>query len=157
MCESEESENGTPIDKEIILGDFDGDGEYENIWIEGKLGSDGMVVTPFVLKSDNSKFDGLSWDAPYGVVLYNLGRLDNSEKDFIGAIPESMSNWESYHVYRFNGKWKEVIEPFSIYMESDLNGRVEKSRIPGYLRIYENDMSSYDPTSVTSREVRLYK
>ena len=154
---SEDTENGTPIDKEIIMGDFDGDGEYENIWIEGKLDSDGMAVTPFVLKSDNPKFDGLSWDAPYGVMLYNLGKLDNSDKDFIGAIPEAMSNWESYHVYRFNGKWKEMIEPFSVYMESDLNGRVEQSRIPGYVRIYENDMSSDDPTSVTSREVRLNK
>ena len=105
-----------------------------------------------MLKSDVSKFEGPSWDAPRCVALYNLGRLDDSGKDYLGVVWISGSMWSGYHIYRYDNGWNEVIEPFSIYGFENIENRVCKSRIPGYVTIYENDPSDF---SISRREVRL--
>ena len=60
--------------------------------------------------------------------------------------------WSGYHIYRYDNGWNEVIEPFSIYGFENIENRVCKSRIPGYVTIYENDPSDF---SISRREVRL--
>lgn len=145
-----------PNDREVVSGDFDGDGKIDHIWIEGEFDDDDFATTPLRLSSDNPKLDGLSWNAPCGVMLFNLGLLDDSKKDFLGSIPFAMSNWAQYEVYRYNGSsWKEALKPFSVYLDSDVSKRVTRSKKPGFVTIFENDPESDDIFDVSSREMPL--
>lgn len=144
------------IDKKEVSGDFDGDGKVDHVWINGEFDDEDIATTPLTLGSDNPKLDGLSWNVPCGVLLFNLGKMDDSKKDFLGVIPFAMSDWASYEVYRFkDGSWKKVIAPFNVYLESDLSNRVTRSKIPGYVTVYENNPASDDIFTLSRSEVRL--
>lgn len=157
--DDESSEKATisiPSDREVISGDFDGDGEIDHLWIDGEFDDEDFATTQLTLCSDNPNLDELNWNAPCGVMLFNLGKLDDSDKDFLGCIPFAMSDWAQYEVYKLNKEsWEEAIEPFSVYLENELAGRVTKSKIPGFVTIYENDPSSDNMFSPSRREVRL--
>lgn len=103
------------IPSDAIRGDFDGDGTIDHVWIEGKYDDEGYTIGKMRLRSENKNLDGLTWEAPRGVFLANVGDLNNSNRDFLGAIPLYDSNWTIYEVYGWkDGKWKSVLEPFSI-------------------------------------------
>ncbi|MDE6018696.1 MAG: hypothetical protein K2G85_07780, partial [Muribaculaceae bacterium] len=147
-------ESGFLIETEIIVGDFDGDGEYERLWIEESQDyNDSENDIPLVVRSDNPKFDGLEWNCP-SVNLYNLGNLDNSDKDYLGVILSGMSDWAGYHVFAFDNGWYEALEPFNVYWDIEVNSRVEKSKSPGYVTIYTDEISD-DGVRTISKEVLL--
>lgn len=144
-----------PNDKTVISGDFDGDGQEDHLWIEGE-GTDDYEPVEFVLCSDNPRLDGQTWTAIYGVDLYNVGKLDDSGRDFLGVVPVCMSNWEAYLVYGFRNGWNESLEPISMFSDNGRNNRVTKSSTPGYVVIREDKMD-FDNGGLESvcREVRL--
>lgn len=151
----EEEQAATLNDKTVISGDFDGDGQEDHLWIEGE-GTDDYEPVEFVLCSDNPRLDGQTWTAIYGVDLYNVGKLDDSGRDFLGVVPVCMSNWEAYLVYGFRNGWNESLEPISMFSDNGRNNRVTKSSTPGYVVIREDKMD-FDNGGLESvcREVRL--
>lgn len=147
------------VPENAVRGDFDGDGQIDNVWIDPKYDDDGYVVDRHIkLRSDNPALEGLSWDnAPRGVVLLNLGDLNNSNRDFLGAVPCFDSTWRMFETYGFkNGKWKSVLPQFSVWTGNDDYNRVWKSSRRGYVVISTNDMADSDGGfENTTQEVKL--
>lgn len=145
--DSDNTESNINIPDNAIKGDFDGDRTTEYLWVEFETDDEGFATTPITLRSDKPKFDGLViCNRGMGVDLYNLGELNNDGRDYLGAAMYSMSVWKTYAVYDFrSGKWKESLEPFSIWDNDEDITRV--SRTPGkegYVTIVTNDLSDPD-------------
>lgn len=138
--------SGVKIPKDAVRGDFDGDGKSEYIWITPKFDSEGYVVGPTVLKSNNPKLNGLKLTATRGFILLNLGKLDSTGRDFVGIVPSYDSTWTQFYTYVFrNGKWVQPIAPFSYWESSNYDGpRVIRGRQKGRLGIFYDDMSDDD-------------
>lgn len=146
------------IPSDAIRGDFDGDGKIDRVWIEGKYDSEGYALGPMRLRSDNEALNNLAWDdATRGVTLVNLGDLNGTNRDFLGAIPLYDSTWTVFRTYAFKeGKWKSVVPEFVIWMGNEDINRVWKSSRKGYVVISTNDMADTDNCfDNTTREVRL--
>ena len=144
---SDNSTDEIEVPENAIKGDFDGDKSTEYLWVEFETDDEGFATTPITLRSDKPKFDGLVIsNGGMGANLSNLGELKNDGRDYLGVESYSMSAWESYLVFDFkSGRWRESIEPFSIYQNDDAITRV--FRTPdrdGYVTIVTNDMSDSD-------------
>jgi len=101
--------------------------------MQGNFSGNGKIYACYVNKSEDKNCIEFSdsdipriltnyWLSPR---LINEGDLNNDSKDEIGAIvmtePE-MGTWHKYHVWTLqNGKWENLIEPFDIFIGSDLN------------------------------------
>lgn len=131
-----------------IRGDFDGDGMIDNLWMEALYDDDCYIIGKAKLRSDNEALDGrLAWEATRGVILINLGRLTHRPQDFLGAMPDYDSNWESFFTYvYYNGRWKELISPFTIWEGNEDYYRVVRPRSgrKDYVGIYFNNMEDPD-------------
>lgn len=133
------------VPKDAIRGDFDGDGSIDYLWIEGRYDSDGYATGPLKLRSDNPKLEGLKWNSSRGVLLFNLGDLNNSNRDFLGCIPCNDSSWTVYEVYGSkNNKWVKPISPFGVWLGDEDYDRVWKSGRKGYVVIKTNNMADPD-------------
>lgn len=134
------------IPENALAGDFDGDGKEDHIWIEGEYDAQGYASTELVLRSDNPALEGLSWrDGMRGVDIQNLGDLNDSGRDFLGAVPYGDSDWCLFETYAFkDGKWKSVVPDFSIWLGTENHDRVKKSSNPGYVTVIENDPVDVD-------------
>lgn len=133
------------VPNNAVRGDFDGDGKIDNVWIDPKYDSDGYIIGKAYLKSDNPKLEGLSWNATRDVILLNVGDLNNSNRDFLGAIPCYDSTWTEYKTYGFkNDKWKEAVPSFSVWIGNENIDRIWKSSRKGFVIISYNDMSDPD-------------
>lgn len=145
------------VPENTVRGDFDGDGKIDNIWTDPVYDSEGYVKGEVKLLSDNPDLEGLTWNTPRGVILINIGDLNNSGRDFLGAIPCCDSSWTIYETYGFkNGDWIAVVPQFSIYTGNEDYNRVWKSSRKGYVVISSNDMSDIENGYENStREIRL--
>lgn len=146
------------VPKDAIRGDFDGDGQIDHVWISAKYDEYDFATTPLTLKSDNPKLEGLKWRSGFkGVILVNLGDLNNSHRDFLGAIPHGDSVWVSFETYGFKDlHWKKVIPSFTAWLGDDVLERVQPSSRKGYVWIRENDMNDADDMWTSKdREVKL--
>lgn len=129
------------IPDDAIRGDFDGDGQIDYLWTSAKYDSEGFAIGNITLKSDNPNINGLTWNGGMGVLLFNLGDLNDSGRDFLGCIPYSVSNWCMYEIYGINsGKWKKVITPFTVYLGNEDTDRVKKANKKGYIEIKTEEM-----------------
>lgn len=130
------------VPKDAISGDFDGDGDFDFLWVTANMDSDGYATTPFRLRCNNPELGGLEWNSTRGVVLKNLGSLDGSGRDYLGVMPYSDSSWGMYYVYVFRqGQWVKAIEPFSVWSGSEsTQPRVKRASRGGYVTIRYNDM-----------------
>lgn len=130
------------VPNDAVRGDFDGDGKIDYIWIEAKRDSYGYLVGKAKLCSDNPKLTGLTWEGGRGVMLLNLGDLNGTRRDFIGAIPYSMSAWCTFETYGFkDGKLKSVIPAFTIWTVNEDYLRVKRGERKGSVIIGTNDMA----------------
>lgn len=136
------------IPKDALAGDFNGDGNIEYLWIKADYDDEGYAVTPLRLVSDAGFIPELEWSkGGMGVMLDNLGSLDGSGRDFLGAIPYSLSNWCVYEVYYLkDGQWREAVDPFTIFTgDDDVTKRVNRVKgKPGYVNIIYNMMDGED-------------
>lgn len=156
----EKNRANVKVPADAIRGDFDGDGTIDRVWIDARYDEEyGVSLTDLTLKSDNPALNGLKWrQGLMGVHLVNLGDLDNSNKDFLGAIPYGHSTWCHFETYVFkNGLWRTPIPSFSVWMNGDNDKRVYKSDKPGYVMIIGNNLDggSEDPYTDDYREVKL--
>lgn len=146
------------VPENAIRGDFDADGQIEHVWIEGKYDDEGYAISDMKLKSDNPKLDGINFGrVGRGVVLINVGDLNNSGRDFLGAIPYSESTWCEYFLYGFkNGKWIQPIKSFTVWLGNDDTNRVWKSDRKGYINISCNEGETPDDAFESSyRQVKF--
>lgn len=133
------------VPDDAIRGDFDGDGKIDRVWIEAKYDSDGYAIGTSHLRSDNPALEGLTWESPRGVFIMNVGDLNNSNRDFLGAVPICDSTWRMFETYGYkNGKWAEALSPFSVWTGDDDYHRIWKSSRKGYVVISYNDMSDLE-------------
>ena len=145
------------VPADAIRGDFDGDGTIDHVWIEGKFDEDGYAIGELRLASDRENLNGLRWRASRGVLLINLGDLNGSNRDFLGTIPLYDSTWTIYELYAFrDGRWKSMIEPFSVWMGDEDTNRVWKSDRKGYVEIKCHEMSG-DPDTMFDPNYRTVK
>ncbi len=137
----------TSIPADAIRGDFDGDGSIDHVWIEGNFDGEGYAKGRLMLRSDRKNLEGLSWSAPRGVQLVNVSDLNNSNRDFLGAIPLADSDWTTYELYVWKGgKWVKALKPFSIWIGDDDTDRVWKADRKGYVNIKMQNMSGNPDT-----------
>lgn len=147
MCETA----GIVMPEDAVAGDFDGDGVIEHVWITGEREDDefGAYATRPTLRSDNPKFNGLSWEEGLSLVrLTNEGRLGSGRKDYLGVVPCPIAGcWHGFELYAFTASgWKEAIPSFIIYddYEDDVKRVVKDPRRPGYVITLGNKMDA-DP------------
>lgn len=151
------SEEKVSVPADAIRGDFDGDGAIDYVWIDGSYDNEGYAKGALRLRSNRPSLDGMSWSATRGVALVNLGDLNNSNRDFLGAVPFYDSNWTSYEVFGWkNGKWKPVIDSFSVWMGDEDMNRVWKSDRKGYVEIKLHDMAA-DPDNMFEPQYKTVK
>lgn len=145
------------IPEDAVRGDFDGDGEIDHLWISAKYDSEGYAITKLTLESDNPALAGYSWNKGLmGVMLVNLGDLNHSHRDFLGAIPHAISTWCNYETLGFkDGYWKNVLPVFTVHLDLDDEKRVFPSTRRGFVTIKENIMGSDDPFTPSYTEMRL--
>lgn len=100
-----------------IVGDFDGDGEKEELWIvKPKIIADEMDcdgTCESILKCSNPKLNNYVLDNSIGGDLTNFGDLDEDGKDEIGILPHWFTScWKSYFVLTYqNDNWANLISP----------------------------------------------
>lgn len=145
------------VPSNAVYGDFDGDGAGEYVWISGAFDDDGYAIDRLVLKSDNNTFSGLSFNAPRGVALANLGKLDGGRCDYLGACPSGDSSWCSYYVYKWvSGSWREAVDSFTIWDGGEYTGPRVESAGHNYVTIHYNEMNGEDFSTHTARSRLLY-
>ena len=138
-------ENLKNVPQDAVRGDFDGDGKIDNVWVDAEF-LDDYAITPLRLKSDNPVLNGLTWQKGLmGVTLVNLGDLNGSNRDFLGAIPYGMSTWCNFETYAFkDGTWREVIDRFLIWEGDENHQRVYRGDNPGTVYILYNNLDGED-------------
>lgn len=151
-----QSKKAASIPSDAIKGDFDGDGKTEYVWIEAKRGADDFPIGPLRLRSNNPRLNGYKWTNRYGVSLINLGKLGNSNRDYLGAIPYGqMGVWMTFETLtHVSGNWKAALKPFTIWLGDENERRVVKSKRSGYATIIYNIMNG-DDFSNHYKEVKL--
>lgn len=134
------------IPDDAIVGDFDGDGTTEHVWIEAKFDSEGYSTTPLRLRSDNPALGTYTWDKGLmGVILVNVGQLSGTGKDFLQAMPHGMSTWVTVQtLVSTDGEWKHAIPNFTAWTGNEEYLRVKPAGRPGYVTIIYNNMDDPD-------------
>lgn len=159
LLTDQNQEHHTKIPDNAISGDFDGDGKTDHLWIEATYDDNDYIIGKAKLGSDNKALEGLTFKATRGVFIENLGRLSDTQIDFLGVIPAYDSSFTQYYTYVFsNGGWIKPISEFSFWENDDDTKRVvkPKSGSPGYVGIYFNNLD--DPDNgfrLTYKEVKL--
>ena len=118
----------TGIPKNAVLGDFNGDGQKESMWlIPPKLTEDGMECEDkcdCIIKFSDSSIPDLSIiDFCISGNPVNEGDLNDDGKDEIMIIPNWFtSTWRKAYVYHLkNGKWELLVKPLDYWMTSGIN------------------------------------
>lgn len=159
LLTDQNQEKHSKIPDNAISGDFDGDGKTDHVWIEARYDDGDYIIGKAKLRSDNKALEGLTFEATRGVGIENLGRLSDSQIDFLGVIPAYDSSFTQYYTYVFsNGRWIKPIPEFSYWENDDDTKRVVKPKSGryGYVGIYFNDLDDPDNGfKLTYKEVKL--
>ena len=153
---------------ENIMGDFNGDGKSETIFmvppVEDTLTKDAFQeciggCNSYLVSSDPA-MNILKVHNNLGGEIKNIGDLDGDGGDDIMVYPSWwQSNWNAYRIYSFNQKtnqWSYLIEPVSIFaneLEKKISF-VKKSKQPGFVSAYN---STTDIDGVVSSNYKNFK
>jgi hypothetical protein len=108
----------TPIPKDAVKGDFNGDGKPEYIWIvKPKIsdsGEDCVGKCAIKIVCSNPDIQPLSIENAIGGTITNLGDLNDDGKDEFGVLPDWFTScWAPYHVYTLTNKhWQAAVPSF---------------------------------------------
>lgn len=136
------------IPSNALAGDFNGDGNTEYLWTDAQYDDEGYALTSPRLVSDAGFIPPLEWnEGLMGVLLVNLGPLDGSGRDFLGAIPYGLSSWCTHEAYYLkDGRWQTAVEPFTVFLgDDDDTKRINRVKgKPGYVSVIYNKMDGED-------------
>jgi hypothetical protein len=145
-----------------IIGNFDGDGKNEIAWMVGpKIDTSGMDCIgecECTIEFSNPKIE------PFYLInclpgdLKNEGDLDGDGTDEISIVPGWFTSaWRSMYLISFkNGQMQQIIEPFTVYVGDDFNGKRIMPSQHGYVTIV-TDRWNDDNTEILheKKEVKL--
>ena len=107
-----------------IPGDFNGDGTTEYAWsVPPKIDETGesCIGECFALLTfSNPSIPSLRFDMSIGAdLLQNIGNIDDNPGDELAIVPSWFTScWRTGQGITFrNGRWKSIIEPFSIHCD----------------------------------------
>jgi len=160
--------NKSNIPKDAVLGDYNGDGKLDYMWL-----------VPPKIKSGNEEFDCVGECDSYikfsdtslslikienciGGQPFNHGDLNKNGTDEIGLLPEWFTScWSDYLVWTFrNGKWIYAVEPFPTHCNQWEEGVIPIEidfKKEGYVIIRYSEFSEKTDNWTKSKSVKIIK
>jgi hypothetical protein len=141
------------IPQGAVKGDYNGDGEYEYMWlIEPKLTNDEMNCVgscASYIKFSDSRIHDIKIEDCIGGSPYNHGDLNGNGTDEIGLLPGWFTScWRDYLVWTFkNGNWIYAVDPITTHCNLWDSGvepiAIDRNR-PGNVLIHFSEYTEED-------------
>lgn len=156
-------EKSMDIPADAVKGDFNGDGNFEYMWLTPpKLGQEDMTCeggcTSIIQFSDKS-IPSISVEDCIDGLPVNEGDLNNNGTDEIGLLPGWFTScWHTYLVWtNKNGNWLYAVDPISTHCNQWEKGvdAIEKDKNrEGYVIVRYSEITDADFV-VISKSVRI--
>ena len=157
-------ENKNKIPKDAELGDYNGDGKKEYMWLAAPKTTedfDCIGDCDCYIKFSDATIPPIKIPNCIDGTPTNKGDLNKNGSDEIGLLPQwFMGCWASYHVWTFiNGKWVNAVEPFSTYCDQWEKGvnpiEIDKKK-DGYVIVRYTEFGDIE-FKVKSKSVKIVR
>lgn len=146
-----------------VKGDFNGDGQFEFMWlVEPKLSEDEMDCVgscASYIKFSDSRIHDIKIEDCISGSPYNHGDLNSNGTDEIGLLPGwFQSCWRDYFVWTYkNGSWIYAVDPITTHCDLWDSGvepiEIETNK-PGFVKIRYSEITDEDIIT-RSKSVRI--
>ena len=153
------------IPQGAVKGDYNGDGEYEYMWLEEpKLTadeSDCVGSCAGYIKFSNSRISDIKVEDCINGFPVNEGDLNGNGTDEIGLLPGwFQSCWRGYFVWTYkNGNWIYAVDPITTHCDLWDSGvepiAIDRNK-PGFVLIHYSEHTGEDIITL-SKSVRIVR